>query len=505
MKPFLLSIAAAFFLLPGTHLFAQFDLCDPSVPYAITDPVMIQLIATNPDCCFTGWSPACQDLYDSLSSGGGGGCDATFTNETFDGYFFTFAAQPSALIYAWDFGDGSIPADVASTVTHTFSDAGTYNVCLSVTCADFTSDTACEEITVGLVECASIDDGSSPYEITDNIFQQVVGQSPECCEAEWTADCEEAYQQLYQALPCLEGIISSPQGDGAFEFSAVGQYQGIAEVIDWNFGDGQVSADDQQTIVHQFTDTGSFSVCVSVSCVDGDEEETCTIVDVTEAPCAALVDPAFPYEADDPFVSATIAEQSQCCSDWIASCDQTYNDLANASVNGSFQATIVQQEGLSVPGALVDIYDSFGELIETVISNDQGEVLVENLPAGSYVVSVNGQGISQNELFTFELDYNTPDLSGQSIPVFTDGSSLSSLLSAGIKLYPNPARRNVIIQSPYKSGSLQIIGSDGKMMYESEGSSSKTFQIDVENWPVGIYFVHLVSQEMHFQSKFFVL
>ncbi len=475
--------------------------CDPSVPYPFTDPVMIQLIATNPDCCFGTWTQACQDLYDSLAGGGGGGCDATFTNETFDGYLYTFAASTGALIYQWDYGDGSLPLDLESTVTHTFASDGVYNVCLTTICADFTQGSYCEEITVGLLECESIDNGSAPYEISDPLFQQVVADNPNCCDGSWDTACEDAYQEAFNALPCIGSIIVEDQGNGIYQFSSQEQNQGVSLISEWDFGDGETSANTESTVSHQYTEVGTFEVCVTVICADGDEEQTCTDIEIDDAPCSAIVDPAFPYEESDPYVTAAIAANPQCCSNWSALCDQAYGEFANEDVSGSFQGTVVQQDSNPVPTALVDVYDSFGELLFTVISDENGNILIEGIPAGSYVVNVSGQGIAQTSLYNFEIDYLTPNLEGQSIPVVTDGTATASLESIGIQLFPNPATDQITIRNLQDCNSIQILSTSGKVVMEESTQMENIVHLDLHALSSGLYFVQINTIEASYQSK----
>ena len=46
------------------------------------------------------------------------------------------------------------------------------------------------------IQCASVDNGSSPYPTTDPTFQLVINYSPRCCDTEWDNQCQQTYDFL---------------------------------------------------------------------------------------------------------------------------------------------------------------------------------------------------------------------------------------------------------------------------------------------------------------------
>lgn len=61
-----------------------------------------------------------------------------------------------------------------------------------------------------------------------------------------------------------------------------------------------------------------------------------------------------------------------------------------------------------------------------------------------------------------------------------------------IELYPNPASEQLFINSADAFiTDVQLYQINGQLMYENN-SSANAIQIDVRNFPVGIYFLHYV-------------
>lgn len=98
------------------------------------------------DTLFGGcWSDVCLDV--TVSSGGGGSCNANFTYETDQlGIVCNNISTGSFMTSVWDFGDGSNPK---FDPEHTYSQAGTYEVCLTIgNLFPFCTDQHCETVTV---------------------------------------------------------------------------------------------------------------------------------------------------------------------------------------------------------------------------------------------------------------------------------------------------------------------------------------------------------------------
>ncbi len=131
--------------------------------------------------------------------------------------------------YSWNFGDGS-PTSNASNPIHIYSTNGTYNVCLTTTCfvqGTTCSDSICIPVTIT---------GSTTNCITNANFNSTV----------------------------------SGLGVNFFNTS---NCNGSASYM-WDFGDGS-STSSQINPFHTYTTAGTYTVCLTVICVDSLTNTTC--------------------------------------------------------------------------------------------------------------------------------------------------------------------------------------------------------------------------------------
>jgi len=195
----------------------------PSHTYANPGSYEICLIAANE----AGSTTSCQMLTVVFAP------LASFDIDTLDNglYGFMDLSTNTPTSWAWDFGDGNSSAD--QNPTHTFTSAGTFNICLTAT-NDAGDNTSCQSLTVVL--------------------------SP---QANFTAT----------------------MGDGgAYTFTDQSTNAPTSWV--WDFGDGNNSTDQNPT--HNFTATGDFEVCLMVTNAAG-SSNTCQTISVI---LNALDDPA---------------------------------------------------------------------------------------------------------------------------------------------------------------------------------------------------------------------
>ena len=137
---------------------------------------------------------------------------------TFDAGASSDPDAGEALAYSWNFGDGTAGSGV--TVSHTFQDAGSYTVQLTVTDSHGMSDT--ESMTV------TVEANQKPH-------------------AEFTSDRTRAF------LPA------------AFEFDASASSDPDGQIVsyDWDFGDG--SSGSGQAASHVYDSEGSYTVTLTVT------------------------------------------------------------------------------------------------------------------------------------------------------------------------------------------------------------------------------------------------
>jgi PKD repeat protein len=147
--------------------------------------------------------------------------------------------------YSWDFddngGSSSEESDDDETISHTFEEAGRYNVRLTVT-------------------------DSIGQRASDSV-QITVEEAPPAAEDEVNVDDEEEQPTIIQQPLTVEITSSETEGvrvvaPATFEFEA--HVAGGTEpyTISWNFGDGssEESDDDDETISHTFEEAGRYNV-----------------------------------------------------------------------------------------------------------------------------------------------------------------------------------------------------------------------------------------------------
>jgi len=191
---------------------------DPNHEYAEPGEYEVCLTVIFWDSCTV---TVCDVVYTGITDGE---CDADFEYEI-DGTTVTFINTSEGLspAYTWDFGDGDI--SYSEDPIHTFTEPGTYEICLTVFGADSCVDTYCTEIEL---------EESDP-------------------------DCEAFFD--------IASI--TPEGDGwwvEFENGSDGDYDGHL----WSFGDGEVSIEEDPE--YYYAEAGTYLVCIAI----GDTSLGCT-------------------------------------------------------------------------------------------------------------------------------------------------------------------------------------------------------------------------------------
>src|ERR671924_386292 len=142
--------------------------------------------------------------------------------------------------YRWDFGDGSVEVDDDETISHTFDLGGTYNVDLTVT-------------------------DSTGRNVFDSILISVVQPPP---------------------LTSVEIISSGTEGvaPATFEFGADVVGGTAPYTYRWDFGDGSVEVDDDETISHTFDLGGTYNVDLTVTDSTGRNVFDSILISVVQPP-----------------------------------------------------------------------------------------------------------------------------------------------------------------------------------------------------------------------------
>lgn len=186
-------------------------------------------------CVIIETGAGCVDEYCfeiNVAADGGDDCDADFEWDE-DGLMVNFFETADGdgydiISYVWDFGDGT-EADGPNPM-HTYTEAGEYEVCLTITTAAGCTNTYCHGI--------SVEEGGSP------------------CAAGFV----------------ITGTELTPDG-WLVVFENTSTSDGDITSTTWYFGDGTIG--DSYDAEHYYTEGGSYIVCVVISTADGCTDEYC--------------------------------------------------------------------------------------------------------------------------------------------------------------------------------------------------------------------------------------
>jgi len=183
---------------------------------------------------------------------GGSSCEAHFNSET-EGLTSWFNGNPSVpgggiVSWVWGFGDGT-GSDSGAQVNHTYSSAGTYTVCLTITTESGCSDEYCHTITVS------------------------GGSSPECA-AHFNFE--------------TEGLTAWFNGNPS---------EANADITGWiwNFGDG-TNSDNGAMVNHVYAEAGIYIVCLTIYTGNGCVDDICTPITVSGGGVTPVCEAFFNYE-----------------------------------------------------------------------------------------------------------------------------------------------------------------------------------------------------------------
>ncbi|MDW0141150.1 MAG: PKD domain-containing protein, partial [Nitrososphaeraceae archaeon] len=144
--------------------------------------------------------------------------------------------------YVWNFGDGSEESN-EQTVSHTFEEAGTYNITLTVT--DSEDQTASDSIEITVEEAAA---PSPPTTITEPLTAEIISNG-------------------------TQGVAPA-----TFEFQAnlTGGTEPYTYV--WDFDDDSEESD-EQNVVHTFEEAGTYNITLTVT--DSEDQTASDSIEIT--------------------------------------------------------------------------------------------------------------------------------------------------------------------------------------------------------------------------------
>jgi PKD repeat protein len=156
--------------------------------------------------------------------------------------------------YTWDFGDGSAPVTVATTlVDHTYTADGTYTATLTVTDDDGLTGSDTASVTIQVGNPPPVADAGGPYFGTVGVPLQ------------------------------LDGSNSSDSGSG------------FIVSYDWNYGDGVVELDAGATPTHTYLADGPYTVTLTVTDDGGKVDSDTAAANISPEPLPPVADAGGPY------------------------------------------------------------------------------------------------------------------------------------------------------------------------------------------------------------------
>lgn len=178
---------------------------------------------------------------------------------TVEGYTTQFedlsTADGDITSWLWDFGDSQTSNE--QNPSHTYADAGTYNVCLTIEAHNpGCTATFCHHVVIH-------------------------GPPPGSCHAAFSAHQPDPEQQIV-------------------DFTDVSTSDGVIGTWEWDFGDGNISTEQNPT--HSYTGPGTYNVCLTITDDDGGcTNHVCHSI-VVHHPPAGICHAAFNFHQPDPEV-----------------------------------------------------------------------------------------------------------------------------------------------------------------------------------------------------------
>lgn len=260
----------------------------PTHTYASSGTYTVCLIATNGSC---GADTLCTTVTICIAP------TVTFAETSLGNGSYSFVATSSgATSWAWNYGDGS-PVDTGMAPSHTYALSGTYVVCVTAYGCD--SVTTCDTVVVCLPATAlyTYVDSSGVVTFTDNSANTTswfwdfgdatsdTVQNPQhtyAANGTYTvclisSDCD-ADTLCSTITTCPEVLTASfTSVDSAFTSNFTSTSNSATSYM-WDFGDGNFDSIANPT--HVYSNTGVFTVCLTVWNLCGDSLTTCDTVSI---------------------------------------------------------------------------------------------------------------------------------------------------------------------------------------------------------------------------------
>lgn len=156
---------------------------------------------------------------------------------------------------------------------------------------------------------------------------------------------------------------------------------------------------------------------------------------------------------------------------------------------------------INVPVMLVDKNVAAGadSIVAVVKTNNNGEYMFTNIPAGKYSVRVEIPGLDMIERYTVELTAVKPDADKiyylvTSTGIIIDETGFTAIKKGGyteISIFPNPARSTLYISGITQKSTITLYDLNGQKIMEKQITDN---QIDISNLAQGIYVLKVIDK-----------
>ena len=381
---------------------------------------------------------------------------------------FTDASTTSGTItnWSWDFGNGNL--STLQSPQHTFTSAGTYNVCLTVT-DGCSSNTSCQMITVTncsgptaqFTESANAltvnfsDASTTSSTITSWNWDFGNGNSSTLQNPQHTFTSAGTYNvcltvtdgcssnttcQMITVNTCTPPTPQFTESTTALvvSFSDASTTAGTISAWSWDFGDGNSST--LQNPTHTYAAAGTFNVCLTVT--DGcASETTCRMITTT------------------------------VCTGPTAAFTETTNMLSVEFTDAS-----------TSPGTITAWNWDFGDGSSSALQNPQHVYTASGMYQACLTVT----------------DGCTTDSTCMQLNLVIDGIEENQFLSEA-SLYPNPTNGWITVDLATTAPQnlvLEVVDLTGKLIYEAyEPAAMTNLVLDLSAAESGLYYLILTSSE----------